>query len=92
MRLIDAIARLENLDREATLYAARPWGPESKAIVAREPEGGGTPLEAHTLGLEYFLEVFIARDLLNGWTAEDGSDVPLLRRTLRLIQYAETDA
>ena len=38
--------------------------------MAHEPEAGGAPAEAKRLGLKYFLEVFIAREFIEGWIAK----------------------
>jgi hypothetical protein len=69
MKLIDAISQLNSFDQESTIYASRPWAENSTAIVAREPESGNLPLEAERLGLSYFLEVFVAREFIEDWTA-----------------------
>ena len=69
MTLVEAVAALDSLDEESTIYASRPWGSDSDVIVAHEPDSGGLPLDAQRLGLTYFLEVFIARQFLEGWMA-----------------------
>jgi hypothetical protein len=67
MTLGDAISHLGSLNGRDTIYAAEPWAPGSQAVVAAEPDDGGLPLEAQKLGLTYFLEVFVAREFLEGW-------------------------
>ena len=64
MNLIDAVRNLDSLDDEQTLYAAKPWTPDSEVLAAVEPESGGLPAEAEERGLSYFLEVFIAREFI----------------------------
>jgi hypothetical protein len=92
MKLIDTIRDLNSLDAEGTIYASLPWAPDSEAIVAREPQVGGLPLEAAQLGLSYFLEVFIARDFLSGWTVHLAAKPTLHQLCARLIEYAANDA
>jgi len=92
MKLIDAVNQLNNLDQESTIYASRPWAENSLTVVAREPESGGLPLEAERLGLSYFLEVFVARDFVEGWVASLDAQPTLRQKCERLIKYAATDA
>ena len=92
MTLLEAIRDLEALDDESTMYAAEPWTENSETIVAREPESGGLPGEAEKLHLAYFLEVFIARDLLEGWATNLGVEPTVREKCARLIQYAINDA
>lgn len=92
MMLIEAVRDLDSLDEERTIYAAEPWTENSKVVVAPEPESGGLPAEAEKHGLKYFLEVFIARDFLDGWKANLSKKPTLQEQCARLIQYAITDA
>ena len=70
MTLLEAVRDLDSLDEGSTIYAAEPWAEGSQAIVASEPDAGGLPAEAQKLGLKYFLEVFVAREFLEGWVCE----------------------
>ncbi len=92
MKLIEAVEQLENLDEESTIYAAEPWTVDSNALVAREPDQGGLPPDAETLGLKYFLEVFIARDFIQDWTANLDDEPASEAKCARLIEYAIKDA
>ena len=92
MKLIEAIRDLNSLDEEGTIYASQPWGENSEAIVAHQPELGGLPPEAERLGLSYFLEVFIARDFVESWLANLDAQPTLQKMCARLIKYAATDA
>ncbi len=51
MTLSDVIADLRSCDEMATIYAAESWSENCRALVAREPEGGGLPSDANRLGL-----------------------------------------
>jgi hypothetical protein len=92
MTLFEAIRDMSSLDEESTIYAAEPWTADSKTIVAPEPEAGGLPPEAQGFGLKYFLEVFIAREFLEGWVSSLDTEPTLQEKVARLIKYAISDA
>lgn len=92
MTLIEAVERLDSLDADCTLYVAQPWGAKSPTIAAPEPDGGGLPEEAERLMLDYFLEVFIARDFLEDWSSDLDQSPTLQDKCNRLISYAKNDA
>ena len=92
MKLIELVQDLDALDEQSTIYASQPWTETSEAIVAHEPEAGGTPAEAKRLGLKYFLEIFIAREFIEGWMANFDTQPTLQQKCARLIQYAANDA
>jgi hypothetical protein len=92
MSLLLAVQELDSFDRESTIYASQPWTADSKVIVAIEPQLGGIPKDVEELGLEYFLEVFVAQEVLEGWSADLGSVPSTAEKTARLIQYATDDA
>lgn len=69
MTLLKVIQELDTLDKENTIYAAKPWTENSIAIVLPEPETGEIPQKADELGLKYFSEVFIAHEFLMDWEA-----------------------
>jgi len=92
MKLIELVRNLDTLDRRNTIYASRPWSDTSEAIVAYEPEAGGMPLEAERLNLKYFLEVFIARNFIEDYTANCDTQPTLQQKCARLIAYAVSDA
>jgi hypothetical protein len=81
----DMIDHLDALADGATIYARLPWSPDSDADVKTEPEDGSNPCEAQ--GLAYFLEVFIAKEVLGSMREESPLD-----RCLRVIRYAINDA
>jgi hypothetical protein len=92
MTLLEAIRALHSLDEESTIYASEPWTEKSKAVVAAEPESGGLPAEAQERGMKYFLEVFVARQFLEGWLGSLDAEPTFQEKCARLIQYAITDA
>lgn len=92
MKLIDVINQLDSFGDESTIYVEQPWNPDSIALVAVESEEGGIPDEAAKINAEYFLEVFLANEFLEGWLANLDQTPPIKDQCLRLIKYAENDA
>jgi len=92
MKLIDVIRELDSLHAESTIYAAMPWSETSPAMVATEPAQRGLPAEADRLGLNYFLEVSIARDVLDGWMSNLDQKPSLPDQCARIVKYANSDA
>ena len=93
-KLIQLVERLDELDDEDTIYACEPWTQNSEAMVAPDPESDpdGTPPEATEAGMTYFLEVFIAREVVEGWTASLDEKPTLAETCQRVIEYAINDA
>jgi hypothetical protein len=92
MNLAEAVERLKEFEGDDTIYASAPWTEESAAIVASEPESGGLPAEASKAGLKYFLEVSIAREVIEDWISGIGRQPDARAICQRLIQYAINDA
>lgn len=92
VRLGDVIDRLSEFDSEDTIYALEPWTEQSGAMVAREPDAGGPPLEASDAGMKYFLEIRIAQEFVEDWLASLGEQPMPSTVCQRLINYAINDA
>jgi hypothetical protein len=92
MTLAEIIENLDDFEEADTIYAAAPWTPDSNAVVATEPEAGDLPLVARELGLKYFLEILIAREVLTGCAAALGHELPLAQQVEQVIYYALNDA
>ena len=92
MKLIDAVRDLGTLDGEGTIYAVEPWTENSTVVIEKEPATGGIPTNAQKFDMKYFLEVFIARSFLEGWTASIDVEPSLAEKCERLIYYAIHDA
>jgi hypothetical protein len=75
-----------------TIYAAEPWGKESKTLVTHEPETGCVPEEAQAQGMKYFIEIFVARELLEDWKPTPDKEPTRDKICERLICYAICDA
>jgi hypothetical protein len=95
VKLIELIASLDGLDGEETIYARQPWSEDSDAMVALEdPESAdfGIPPEAAGAGMKYFLEVFITREVVEGWLSNLDEKPTLAAICQRVIEYAINDA
>ncbi len=95
MKLGDVVAHLETYDDETTIYAARHpgWSVSSPAMVLRALPDGSVPPEAASSGLEYFLDVFVAKDVLEHWCEATGEDYLSTDEKCRIvIHYATHDA
>lgn len=87
MRLIELIEGSSTwIDDDTTIYVARPWSCDADAMLVSPAPDTTEPLEMGGKFFDYFLETFIARDVVEALagTAE--------KRCQRLIDYAENDA
>lgn len=90
--LRETIQLLSQLSGDLTIYARRPWGADSEVLLAPEPEPGGLPDEARSRGMEYLIEVFVAREFLDGWVRAQAIEATVDQQCERLVDYAENDA
>ena len=81
----ELIDRIDEIAELSTIYARAPWTPESEAALKADPEDESNPFEKE--GLEYLLEIFIAKEVLEPMSGASSRD-----RCLRVIQYAIHDA
>lgn len=95
MTLQRVVADLDEIDEDLTIYIASgsEWTAESRVITALEPDDHTLPQEAAALDMEYFLEVFIAQDVLRAWQKwQEVKEVSLEKKLEILLYYAENDA
>lgn len=90
MRIMELTNRLYSLNEDLTIYAKKPWTCESKVELLIEPEDGSLPTGLSD-DFEYFLEVFIAKDIIPNLSHIEPS-YTLEQWALKLILYAEDDA
>ncbi len=89
-KLIDLVREIDAADEEAVIFVRPEWGPESDAALFPLTEDGHVTDEPIQLGLKYFLEVDIAREVLEEFAGKpQASD---LEKCERLIHYAIYDA
>lgn len=87
-RLGDVLKSIDALDPEGTIYAPshRPLSADSPVVVAIE----GSPVPA---GLKYLLEVAIADDVLEVWSAWRSGRVPSADDAVAAVEwYTDHDA
>ena len=82
MILVEVISKIYELDEFQTIYLRAPWSPDSRAVVALEPDEGGLSPEVVEMGLSYFIEVAIAQDFLEDWKNSQ-SDPPICVNSAR---------
>lgn len=92
LTLLDVVSGLNRLDDELTIYAREPWTRDSEVILEVEPDEGGLPARAAKGGFAYFIEVFIASEILGDWSRSLSIPPSEERMCDRLIQYAINDA
>jgi hypothetical protein len=92
MRLIDIIEKISSIDPESTIYVREPWATDSTSVVAREPDDGGLPSQAEAEHAVYFLEVFLAQQMLEDWIRETGETPTTQQLCDRVLSYARNDA
>jgi hypothetical protein len=101
MILSEAIAKMREWPRHATLFAERINGEfrtDSEAVVLEvEDDESPRPVTEvaaqHAPGKHYFLEVFVALDVLDGWRYNHRGEDPTMEEAVEaIIHYAEYDA
>lgn len=85
MTLRDVVAHLDELDEGETIYAARPWRSGSKAVVVLEPSAAAR--RAVQDGMPYMLEVWIAKEAVEVWSAWRNGRTPTLEDRVRAVVY-----
>jgi hypothetical protein len=90
MTLEEALDQIAQLPNNEAVFAKRPWGWNSEAMMAQLDQEYRVPQRILDLGFEYVLDGFIAKDVLrDAFGSREPS--PLERRKL-LLYYAEHDA
>ncbi|WP_324750431.1 hypothetical protein SH591_02820 [Sphingomonas sp. LY54] len=87
MRLIELIQGSSTwTGDDTTIYVARPWSCDADATLISPAPDTTEPVEQGGRLYDYFLETFIAREVIEGFAGSDE------KRCQRLIDYAENDA
>jgi hypothetical protein len=101
MNLKDVIENLSLLPEDGTVFAERINGEfradsEAQVVEITDEELKQQTSEAATKkapGKDYFLEVFIIQEVLEGWRKHHGGKTPPIDAALEsVIYYAENDA
>jgi len=89
MTLEEAIRQLDTFDEYHMICVRRPWSPSAECVVVAPAENLAQPAHVREAGFEYFLEVFVAHEVLGVF----GKKPPTLEEKIRLlIHYADYDA
>ena len=99
MTLEEIVGKLNSLDEELVIFVKRHDGnysglSEAVLLVLSEEEQEMKTFEIAAQkcpGFEYFLEVFIAKEVVEDLTESNNSEV-LSKKIERIIHYAEYDA
>ncbi len=89
MKLAELLDHIHELPDSECIFAQKPWSADSEAVTAPLGEKHEVPSNLTTLSLEYFLEVHVARELLEVLAGRKASNDEKLQL---LIFYAENDA
>jgi hypothetical protein len=82
---VDVIFALPSADPEAVIYASAPLTPRSEAMICAEAESPA--------GLDYLLEVALAREVLRVWADWRHGRQPTPEQAAgAVIHYAQQDA
>jgi hypothetical protein len=92
MKIEEVLLNLGSFDQEATIFATEPWTRRSDAVVDFPPDDHSLPESAIAAGADYFLEVSIALECLNGWIRHLKYTPSSDEICDRLIYYARYDA
>jgi hypothetical protein len=91
--LRQVVARLDELDEELIIYVEGRdnWSMSTPAVALSKMPDGDVPLERD--GLRYFLEVDLAREVVEVWIEWRDGRVPTIEEACAaIIHYAENDA
>ncbi|WP_437331460.1 DUF7716 domain-containing protein [Sorangium sp. So ce394] len=89
-KLLDLIAKIDQLNREDVIFVKPEWHPDSEASASRLTEDYRVPEEVRALGYEYFLEVDTINQILEEFRSRP--DASLNEKCERIIHYATYDA
>lgn len=89
MKLSEALDRIESLSETDVIFAKRPWHLDTAALIGQLDGELRTPREIADRSFEYFIDVPVAREVLDVLknrraTAEERRDL--------LLFYAQNDA
>ena len=91
--LADILERIDDVNDSLTIFAEGGVNstPQSRAVVAESGDEGPRPPEAE--GLDYLLEVSVAKEVIAVWSAWRGGRAPSpIDRWRAVTYYAQYDA
>ena len=98
MTILEIASQLANFDDDATLFAPRvdeEFAPQSQAVILSksqvEREESANEFTAHRhAGLDYCLEIWIAKDAVKVWSPWRGGRVPATTEAAEAICHNAT--
>ena len=88
--LSELVRSAATLDPVATIFAERPWSEDSRAILVGEAVDD---VREERQGMAYFLEVGLAQEVLEVWSAWRNGTTPTPAESVAaVVHYAEHDA
>jgi hypothetical protein len=88
--LAEIVDQLEGFDSDAVIFAEEPWQGDTRAMVVAADQDESM---AEQQGLIYLLEVDLAREVLEVWSAWRNDRQPsLVDAVAAILYYAERDA
>lgn len=93
--LVERLDEFDDGDAIYLIYASEPWTEDSDAMVVLAPESDEESVpdhEAIAAGMTGLIEVFIAREVVEGWTKALGGKQTTAATCRRIIEYAINDA
>lgn len=88
--LSELLLSARELDPEATVFAERPWREDSRAMLV---SAAVDEVRDEPNGMAYLLEVELAREVLEVWSAWRNGEEPTLAESVEaVVHYAEHDA
>lgn len=89
MTLAEAVRDVDGLDEDALICVRRPWAPDAACMVVAPDPRLAVPKALADAGYAHFLEVAVAREVLE---ALGDRPVSSADRVRLLLHYAEHDA
>jgi hypothetical protein len=86
--LSELVKKIDLIDPQLIMYAAKPWSAQSP--IWASPFGGA---DDRPDGYEYMLEVFLAHEAIEAWSARRDNRIPSTAEACEaVIFYAEHDS
>jgi hypothetical protein len=88
--LSDLVRSARELDPKATIFAERPWREDSRAMLV---SAAVDDVRDEPNGMAYLLEVALAQEVLEVWSAWRNGTVPTTAESVEaVVHYADHDA
>jgi hypothetical protein len=89
LTVTDAVRQLDSLNESVVLFVRRPWTLLAECLLLELDADLRTPEHVTASGFDYFLEVPVAREVLE---VLGGRETSLDERVRLILHYAEYDA